>query len=455
MTRALKEARYQYILIKSGDAMAIKENPNMVLSRNLRTGPTPIELFDTAVEVSKNKTIFPATATGTVNFNGEIQLTGPLNGATRSEIASLSADTIFQVLQIQVHAGTGQPRVIITYQPGMGHFLLQTQGISQEARSEAKRVFLSLEAKYQRTEESKGVKPRAVPSSVPISLKKGTTIDSYQLVKRLGRGYSAEVWEAQVTHPPVGVDLNADDRIALKLYTRIIGAATDTLRIQREFHIATEARHSNLVRVYDLVLSPSRPFHNFLAMELVRGRTLKSAIPRRGMKTERIISISKQVASALQALHSRAALHRDVKAANIMITKSENGAEVAKLCDLGIVSVLGDPSLTGTMFLGSKHAAPLEQLTGDDLDFRTDVYSLGSVMFHCYVGRAMYHGAGPEGAIVRRMLEGNPESVAPRTENKQDVALADLINELIAVDPAQRPADAAGVLSRLSKIENS
>jgi len=89
------------------------------------------------------------------------------------------------------------------------------------------------------------------------------------------------------------------------------------------------------------------------------------------MDVKRIVPIAQQIFSALSALHVQDALHRDVKAANIMLTLDGN-QEIAKLCDLGIVSVIGDPSLTGTsVFMGSKHSAPFEQMVGEELDPRT------------------------------------------------------------------------------------
>ena len=228
-------------------------------------------------------------------------------------------------------------------------------------------------------------------------------------------------------------------------------SSTDTVRVQREFQVATSIDHPNLVKVYDLVLSPSRPLHNFLVMELVRGRTLKSVIPSHGMDVKRIVPIAQQIFSALSALHVQDALHRDVKAANIMLTLDGN-QEIAKLCDLGIVSVIGDPSLTGTsVFMGSKHSAPFEQMVGEELDPRTDVYAAGSVMYHCYSGRPMYFRAGPEGAIVREMLR-RPEQLTPRTTDLFDLEFVKIVNQCISVEPANRPATATAVVEMLAAL---
>lgn len=288
-------------------------------------------------------------------------------------------------------------------------------------------------------------------TSLARRAERNAIVDCYQLIEPLGKGYTASVWRASVVGTVPGVDLPLGSEVAIKLYHRLMESSTDTVRVQREFQVATSIDHPNLVKVYDLVLSPSRPLHNFLVMELVRGRTLKSVIPSHGMDVKRIVPIAQQIFSALSALHVQDALHRDVKAANIMLTLDGN-QEIAKLCDLGIVSVIGDPSLTGTsVFMGSKHSAPFEQMVGEELDPRTDVYAAGSVMYHCYSGRPMYFRAGPEGAIVREMLR-RPEQLTPRTTDLFDLEFVKIVNQCISVEPANRPATATAVVEMLAAL---
>lgn len=435
--------------------MATTQNPNVVIAKNLNHVPSPLSFFDFARVLAGERELIPEFQIGNVSISGDMQVTGSLfDDAVRNEVAALDQVDDFQVMQVDIRGKSSQPRIILSFQPGTRTLNCNYHHAPNDAAKKKIRAMLNEWIAQQNVPVRKEDPPAALPLQpliVPLVAEKGVIIDCYKLIQPLGRGYSAAVWHAEVVGSAPGVNLSAGSHIAIKIYYRLMENSTDTVRVQREFHVATSIEHPNLVKVYDLVLSPSRPLHNFLVMELVRGRTLKSAIPARGMELRRVITIAQQIFSALGSLHVRDALHRDVKAANIMLTQ-EGDAEIAKLCDLGIVSVMGDPSLTGTsVFMGSKHSAPLEQMVGDEIDARTDVYAAGSVMFHCYKGQPMYFRTGPEGAIVRQMLS-SPEKLTARTAETQDKALVDLINQCIAVDPADRPQSAAAVVERLAAI---
>ena len=281
-------------------------------------------------------------------------------------------------------------------------------------------------------------------------------IDSYVLLRRLGRGASAEVWQARVERVPPGVNLKQGQEVAVKIYSRAILSGFQPLRIQREFGVASQLNHPNLAKVYDVVVSPSRPFHTFLVMEYLEGKTLKDYIsPLKAMPVEQIVRLGVQLFSALSELHGVNAVHRDVKAANIMVTNPNEGDIYVKLLDFGIVSVQEEDALTvGSMFMGSKHSSPLEQLTGEPLDHRADIYAAGTVLFHCYSGRPIYRQVGPEGAIVRRMLQ-RPVKLDVRQDSAetQEEKLVSLINRCIAVDKVERPESAHVCITELNKIE--
>jgi serine/threonine protein kinase len=289
------------------------------------------------------------------------------------------------------------------------------------------------------------------------SLRKGLKIDAYQLDNRLGRGHSAEVWKAKVISQIPGVDLKRGSTVAIKIYLASLLRGFQPLRIQREFSVASEVIHENFARVYDLLLSPSRPFHAFMAMEFVDGPTLKSFIEQRERLTPReVLAVGTQLFSALAELHSLGAVHRDVKAANIMVAGNHGDLKI-KLVDLGIVSVTDEDNFTqASQFLGSKHSAPLEQLTGEELDERTDIYGAGSVLFHCIRGIPMYHGVGPEGAIVRKMLS-TPERLT--CKNDTDVGAErevwEFVNRCISVAPKDRPSTARECIEVLAALSHS
>lgn len=284
-------------------------------------------------------------------------------------------------------------------------------------------------------------------TSEPRSVQDSRTVDCYRLIRRLGRGYSGEVWEAEVIYSPPGVSLRPGQHVAIKLYhADLIRRRAESVRIQREFHVASSIRSRHLVRVHDVLVSPSRG-QSFLVMDFIAGRVLKDAIPPGGLSSETVLEYGLQLFSALDEIHSLGAIHRDVKAANVMLCTEKGGPDRLVLLDLGIVLIEEDATLTGTSaFLGSKHTASLEQLRGQDLDHRTDIYSAGALLFQCYTGRPLYHRAGPLGEIVFRMLSA-PERAAAR--DSRDNFIVAFINACIDNDVSVRPATARECIEML------
>lgn len=280
-------------------------------------------------------------------------------------------------------------------------------------------------------------------------LVRGREIDHYRIVKRLGAGFSGEVWQAEVVSTPPGVLLEPGQVVAMKQYfPSVLTRTADSLRIQREFRVASEVRHENLVTVHDLVISPSRPFCSFLVMEHVAGDTLRSKIPRRGLDWQQCIVIGKQLAAALTELHAYGALHRDVKPANIMVLPADT--LVIKLLDLGIVSLVGERGLTeASAFLGSKHTSAPEQLFGDEIDERSDIYALGATLHHCYRGRPLYDEEGPVTAIVRAMMERPKNCIAKDGASEPERAFVEFINRCVSIDAASRPSTARSCAENL------
>jgi serine/threonine-protein kinase len=277
----------------------------------------------------------------------------------------------------------------------------------------------------------------------------GVVLDSYRLLELLGEGHSAAVWRAEVLAVPPGVLLRKGDTVAIKVYNDLLLQGTESIRIQREFKVAAQVNHPSLAKVYDVVISPSRPMHTFLVMEYVVGQTLREHVADHGPLTARdVMTIGRQLFDALAALHARGAVHRDVKAANIVLVDPLE--HEIKLLDFGIVSLEREKRLTeGSVFLGSKHSAPLEQLTGRPLDRRADIYGVGAVMFHCYGGRPPYDMVGPEGAIVEKMLQ-EPETLHPK--DKDDEALTAFINRCMALKPKDRPSTSMAARSELDSL---
>lgn len=314
--------------------------------------------------------------------------------------------------------------------------------------SRAKRATGSERAKKTRRRRQAVVqKPVVLPvtrhATDSRTLVKGRHLDAYKLEHRLGKGHSAEVWKASVVREIPGIDLKPGQVVAIKIYTSALLQGFQPIRLHREFTVASEVQHPNLARVFDLMISPSRPFHTFMVMEYAEGVTLKEFITAKGhLKAIEAAHLGVQLFSALSEIHSYGAIHRDVKAANIMVSKDVNGLRV-KLVDLGIVAVSSDGDLTGqSVFLGSKHSAPFEQLTGAEIDYRADIYGAGSVLYHCLTGRAMYDGTGPEGAIVKQMLSSPARLPIRKDSPASERRLVEFINDCIQIDPLNRPESA-------------
>lgn len=306
--------------------------------------------------------------------------------------------------------------------------------------------------------------PSVVPAQPPLSrrsavptnrrgLVAGARVDAYELKRRIGSGFSSEVWEAVVVEALPSVELDQGQRVALKCYLpHVLRERIESLRIQREFQLASDIRHPNIVRVHDLVLSPSRGY-SFIAMDLVEGDVLRSRIPTLGLPVGEICAIGEQIFQALNEIHVRRALHRDIKPANIMLTSARGEKPLIVVLDLGIVSLASDPSLTNTStFLGSKHSAPFEQLTGQFTDERSDIYAAAATLFHCYTGLPMYFRDGPEGGIVARMLR-DPQMLAARPNSTEaDHQLVDFLNGCLAVEASARPSGASTCADTLREI---
>jgi Protein kinase domain len=291
------------------------------------------------------------------------------------------------------------------------------------------------------------------PGAAPTRLMQGLQVDHYRLIRRLGAGYSGEVWQAEVISPPPGVAVVPGQVVAMKQYfPSVLTRSSDSLRIQREFRVASELRHENLVSVFDLVLSPSRTFGSFLVMEYCAGESLKSRIPAQGFDWQRCVTIGRQLGAALAELHSYGALHRDIKPANIIVLPGDN--LTIKLLDLGIVSMIGEHGLTeASVLLGSKHTSAPEQLFGDEIDERADLYAFGATLYQCYSGKPLYDEEGPVTAVVRAML-ANPRSCEAKAGASADEQrFVQLLDRCLALDPALRPASARQCLEALEQFQ--
>lgn len=270
-----------------------------------------------------------------------------------------------------------------------------------------------------------------IPSLEPHA---GTRIGGRAVVRLVGRGGMAAVWEAEDA---------AGQRKAIKILDG--GAVSDELeqRFRREFRALSKLNHPNIARVDDWGWWEGRPYY---VMELVEGRDLKAEVEAWNAdppadRPERARAILIQVARALEYVHSRGFVHRDVTPGNIMVLPDGR----VKLMDFGVVKEAGsvDRTAHGEVLGTAAYIAP-EQINGDRIDARTDLYSLGAVLYLLLTGRRPFHARTLAGYLDKHLHHAPrpPHELAPGVPR----ALEEICLRLLAKDPADRFASATHLL---------
>ena len=220
----------------------------------------------------------------------------------------------------------------------------------------------------------------------------------YELLEKIGDGGMAVVYK--------GKDKLLNRFIAVKiLRPEFTKDSTFVENFKRESQAAAGLSHPNIVGVYDVGREGNI---NYIVMELIDGQTLNKIIEEEApMDYRKVIDISKQVASALRVAHKNKIIHRDVKPHNIMITSDG----VVKLADFGIARAVNDTTLsTGSKIVGSVHYFSPEQARGNYVDERSDIYSLGIVMYEMLTGKVPFDGDNPVTVALKHI---NEEIVPP------------------------------------------
>ena len=252
--------------------------------------------------------------------------------------------------------------------------------------------------------------------------------DRYRIDRELGRGGMATVYLAH--------DLRHDRLVALKIVHPELAAALGPERFLREIRLTARLDHPNIVALLD---SGEAAGALYYVMPYVEGESLRDRLRRQGPLTlESGLRIGAQVARALHHAHEHAVVHRDIKPENILLA-----GDHARVADFGIArSTTADDALTQTgLAIGTPVYMSPEQAAGArEVDFRTDIYSLGCVVYEMLAGEPPYAGQTPQAVLARKLQEPVPSlrvlraTVPPRIEAAVMQALATL--------PADRPATA-------------
>ncbi|HEY4991447.1 MAG TPA: protein kinase [Nakamurella sp.] len=250
--------------------------------------------------------------------------------------------------------------------------------------------------------------PRA-GRDVSAYLRPGTEFGTYHIRSMLGRGGMAVVYEA--------VDLRLDRRVALKVLPQdVVEGADFRERFLREARFAASLDHPNIVPIYE---AGSVDGLLYIAMRFVRGGNLATLLQRGGpLEPDHVLAIIRPVADALDAAHGADLIHRDVKPANILLMSGPDaraGHEQVYLSDFGLTqhaSALTRLTATGSIVGTMAYISP-EQIRGETLDARTDLYALGCVSYECLTGRPPFVRDDPA-ALLWAHLGDEPPAVSSR-----------------------------------------
>jgi serine/threonine protein kinase len=261
----------------------------------------------------------------------------------------------------------------------------------------------------------------------------------YEIIEELGRGGMGTVYRAE--------DKKAKEEIALKLIKPEIAAQKKTIeRFRNELTTARKIRHKNICGMYDL--GEDRGTY-YITMEYVPGEDLKSFIRRsKRLSIPSAISVAKQISEGLSEAHSQGVVHRDLKPSNIMIDKEGN----ARIMDFGIAQTLKAQGLTGDgVVIGTPEYMPPEQVEAKDIDRRSDIYSLGIILYEMVTGQLPFVGDTPL-SIAMKHKNDTPEN--PKTLNAQiPDDLSRLILKSLSKDKGKRYQNAEEMRSDLEHIE--
>ena len=266
----------------------------------------------------------------------------------------------------------------------------------------------------------------------------GRMLDNrYEILEVIGSGGMAIVYKARChrLNRLVAVKILKDENLRDQDFRR---------RFHAESQAVAMLSHPNIVSVYDVSMDSDE---DYIVMELIEGISLKQYMEKKGvLNWKETLHFAIQIAKALDHAHSKGLVHRDIKPHNVMVLRT--GA--VKVADFGIARMMSKSNTLTKEALGSVHYISPEQAKGGRVDNRSDVYSLGVVMYEMITGRVPYDGESPVSVAIQHINGGavKPSEINPNIPR----ALEQIIMKAIATDPKQRYPDAAAMLHDMDEF---
>jgi len=276
----------------------------------------------------------------------------------------------------------------------------------------------------------------------------GRTISHYRILRQLGRGGMGEVYEAE--------DLNLRRRVALKVLPPEVAQDEERLqRFQREAETLARLNHPRIVTIYSVEEADGV---RFLTMEYVEGSTLREVIQSGRLPVDRLVVLARQLSEALAAAHERGVLHRDLKPENVLVDREGQ----LKVLDFGLAK--SGPSEAATALMGQEATLTIEgqllgtvpymspeQAEGRSLDERSDIFSLGVMLYEMATGKRPFAG-DTRTALLSAILRDSP---VPLGDQRPDLpsGLRELVEHCLEKNPARRPQSAGKVLEALEAVD--
>jgi serine/threonine-protein kinase len=272
--------------------------------------------------------------------------------------------------------------------------------------------------------------------------------DRYHVVRKLGEGGMGQVYLAE--HVKMG------RKSAIKVMNPATVNDPDAVaRFNREAANASRISHPNVCAIYDFGETPEGLI--YLAMEFVEGEPLTDVLEREGtLPTPRAAAIFLQVADALQAAHDLGIVHRDLKPDNIMLARARDGSDVVKVVDFGIAKAVGgddSQKVTKTgLVVGTPEFMSPEQLAGDKLDGRSDLYALALVLFKMLTGQLPFAGETAQDTMVKRLIDDPAPLAAVRPDLAFPPGLQATLDAALTRSPAERYRSTAKFASDVAAV---